>query len=168
MDPTGVAGDGGGGCRGIFRMAGGGDGDLVPGVYVTGAGSQYVGVDRAGDDGEIFWGMIGDGRAGAGQREGVSAPHVAEAADDGMMPSRLVACIDKTGREGEPSLSCAKVVRLWQVECSHQEHRHLGAGDRVLRTVVATATAGGDALRSKLLDPGSSPITGRYVIETGA
>jgi len=76
--------------------------------------------------------------------------------------------IDKTGREGEPSLSCAKVVRLWQVECSHQEHRHLGAGDRVLRTVVATATAGGDALRSKLLDPGSSPITGRYVIETGA
>jgi len=168
MDPSGVAGGGGGVVRGLSDQAERWAGDLVAGVNSAGGDGQYVGVDRAGDDGEIFWGMIGDGRAGAGQREGVSAPHVAEAADDGMMPSRLVACIDKTGRGSEPSLFCAKGVRLWQVECSHQEDGHLGAGDWVLRTVVATATAGGDALRSQLLDPGGSPIADRHVIEAGA
>jgi len=35
---------------------------------------------------------------------------------------------------------------LWQIERPHQEHRHLGARDRVLGAVVATAATGGDAL----------------------
>jgi len=37
-------------------------------------------------------------------------------------------------------------LALWQIERPHQEHRHLGARDRVFGAVVAAAATGSDAL----------------------
>jgi hypothetical protein len=55
VDPTSVAGGGGGVVRSVSGQAERGAGDLVLGVYGAGGGRQYVGVDRAGDDGCIVW-----------------------------------------------------------------------------------------------------------------
>lgn len=56
---------------------------------------------------------------------------------------------------------------LWQVERFHQEDRHLGTGDGILRAVIAAATAACDALGCQLLDPSSSPVGGGHIIKAG-
>ena len=52
MDPARAASGGGGVVRGVSGQAERGAGDLVPGVYGAGGGRQYVGVDRARNDGK--------------------------------------------------------------------------------------------------------------------
>jgi len=52
-----------------------------------------------------------------------------------------------------------------QPERPHQEHRHLVAGDRVFRAIVAIATANGDALIRELLDPVNCPVAEVHVVE---
>src|SRR5262245_30253324 len=54
---------------------------------------------------------------------------------------------------------------LFQLERLRQKHRHLSPGIRVVRAVVATAAASGDALCRELLDPVGKERRTRHVSE---